>query len=40
MTETFYRSLDRAGRDAVTVLLVPANGIEDGTLAGEFNILV
>lgn len=38
--DIIYRSLDRAGRDAVTVLLVAANGVEDGALAGEFNIVV
>ena len=38
--DIIYRSLDRAGRNAVTVLLVAANGIEDGALAGEFNIVV
>jgi protocatechuate 3,4-dioxygenase beta subunit len=34
-----YRSLGRA-RDAVTVRLEPANGIEVGALAGEFDIVL
>jgi protocatechuate 3,4-dioxygenase beta subunit len=38
--DIIYRGLDRVGREAVTVRLVPANGIEDGALAGEFNIIV
>lgn len=38
--DPIYRGLDRIGREAVTVRLVPANGIEDSALAGEFNIIV
>lgn len=36
----YARIADRRQRDAVTVALQPANGIEDGALAGTFDIVV
>jgi len=35
-----YRRLGRAGREAVTVRLGSANGIEEGALAGRFDIVL
>ena len=36
----YSRIADRRQRDAVTVALQPANGIEDGALAGTFDIVL